>query len=155
MTNVVPIGSWGDAVYHFERKKVDPGLPLHFRYSDYSTLLLTINWRLSKKRILSAIEKIINEIAPPDLPRRNARGRKDRDMLVTLERMGIMRLLHHFTLSELQMRVPEAWRLYHKRKWYEERRQGLKGFRRRSHYADSEAVFPVSWQTKAKQLPAK
>ncbi len=145
------VGSWGDAIWHFEREKIDAGLPLTFHYSDYTTMLLTINWRVSKKRILSAIAQILDRSSPATAVSWNARGRKNSDMLVALERIAIMRLLHQFTLAEMPMKAPEAWRLYQRRKWYDERRRALKDFRRRSGYADAENVFPVSWQTKADQ----
>jgi hypothetical protein len=157
--NVVSVGSWWDAVGTFERRKIDPGLPLKFHYSDYTTILLTINWRLSKKRILCAIGKILSESSPANVVKWNARGRKNRDMLVMLERIGIMRLLHHYTLSEIRLKLPDAWRLYQGKKWYDERRQALKDFRRKSPYAEPEIFFPASWQTKAKRkasaLPTK
>lgn len=157
--NVVTVGSWWDAVGTFEQGKIDRDLPLKFHHSDYTTVLLTINWRLSKKRILGAIGNILNESAPANIVQWNARGQKDRDRLVILERIGIMRLLHHYTLSEIRLKLPAAWRLYQGKKWYDERRQALKDFRRKSPYAEPETFFPVSWQTKAKRkasaLPMK
>lgn len=149
--NVVHVASWWDAVGHFERGKIDPGLPLKFSYSEYTSILLTINWRFTKKRILSAIAKILDDSASADVVRWNARGRKNRDMLVVLERIAMMRLLHNSTLSEIRLKLPEAWRIYEKRKWYDERRQALKDFRRRSGYTEAENFFPLSWETKAQR----
>jgi hypothetical protein len=53
------------------------------------------------------------------------RGRKLRDKLAALERLGMMRLLHHYTLAELRAKLPEAWKLYGTRKWYDERRRAF------------------------------
>ncbi len=154
LENVVHVGSWWDAIGHFKRSRIDPGLPLKFHYSDYTTILLTINWRLSTKRILSAIGRILETCAPPKVSRWNARGRKNRDMLVALERIGMMRLLHHFTLAEIRLKLPDAWHLYENRKWYEERRHALAAIRARSRYTEPNTFFPLSWQTKAQQRKA-
>ncbi len=37
----------------------------------------------------------------------------------------MMRLLHHYTLAELRAKLPEAWKLYGTRKWYDERRRAF------------------------------
>lgn len=163
--NVVHIPSWWEAISHYKREKIDAGLPLifshSFSFSEMTTLLLRIEWRYTKKRILTAIKKIIDEYEPQGIPRWSRRGRKHRDWLVVLERLGMMRLLHHYTLAEVRLRVPDAWKLYETRKWYDERRRALKDFRAWSPYAEAEKFFPVSWETKAQrsrkasELPAK
>jgi hypothetical protein len=159
--NVVRIGTWWDAVGTFKKQKPDAYQPLKFDYSDYTTVLLTINWCSSKKRILAAIGKIVRQIEPPGIKHWDRRGKKDRDQLVMLERLAVMRLLHHYTLSELKLRLPDAWSLYSHRKWYDERRQALKDFRSVIGYSEPEKFFPKSWETKAQhsrnasKLPAK
>jgi len=149
--NIVHVGSWRDAIGYLERERLDRGLPLKFHYSNYTTVLLTINRRFSRKRILTAISRIVDDLPSDGIARWSARGRKKRDLLVALERIAMMRLLHYFTLSELPIKIPEAWRLYERRKWYDERRQALKDFRRRSPYAEPEKFFPLSWETKAQR----
>jgi hypothetical protein len=149
--NVVRIGSWWDAVGHFRNQRIDPGLPLRFEYSEYTTVLLTINRRFTKKRILAAIANILATPPNTEVVKWNARGRKNRDLFVALERIGIMRLLHHYTLSELRLKLPEAYKMYDRRNWYDERRRALKAIRRFSHYAEPEKLTPVSWLTKAQK----
>lgn len=149
--NIVHVGSWWDAIGYLERERLDRGLPLKFHYSNYTTVLLTINRRFSRKRILTAISTIVDDLPSDGIARWSARGRKKRDLLVALERIAMMRLLHYFTLSELPIKIPEAWRLYERRKWYDERRQALKDFRRRSPYSEPEKFFPLSWETKAQR----
>jgi hypothetical protein len=154
VANVVRIGSWWDAIGHFRRERIDPGLPLTFDYSEYTTVLLTINRRFTKKRILAAFAKLLDTASGTEVVKWNARGRKNRDLFVALERIGIMRLLNQYTLSELRLKVPEAYRMYDGRNWYDERQKALKAVRRFSHYAEPEKLFPVSWLTKAqKTLP--
>ena len=158
--NVVRIGTWWDAVRTFKKQNADPYQPLKFDYSEYTSVLLTINWQSSKKRILAAIGKIVKKIEPPGIKYWDRRGKKDRDLLVMLERLAIMRLLHHYTLSEIKRLVPGAWNLYQNRKWYDERRQALKDFRSVTHRREAD-IFPNSWETKAHRvrkaapLPAK
>ena len=96
--NIVRIGTWQDAVWYFKRHKPDERTPLKFDSFHHTSVLLTINWRYSKKRILAAIGKILNQCESADLSRIkrwDRRGKKDRDLLVILERFAIMRLLHH------------------------------------------------------------
>jgi hypothetical protein len=153
--NVVHIPSWFVAISHFDKEKIDKGQPLIFShssgFSETTTVLLRIEWRHTKKRILAAIKKILDECEPEGVKRWNSRGRKHRDKLIALERLGMMRLLHHYTLAEVRLKLPEAWKLYATRKWYDERRQGLKDFRGRSNYGEPEKFFPVSWETRAQR----
>jgi hypothetical protein len=162
--NIVKIGTWWDAVGYFKQHKLDGGTPLKFDYTDYTSVLLTINWSHSKKRILAAIGKILNQCESAELTRIkrwDRRGKKDRDLLVILERFAVMRLLHHYTLSEIKRLLPEAWDFYQNRKWYDDRRQALKDFRSIIGYQEPEKFFPINWETKAQrsqkvpQLPAK
>jgi hypothetical protein len=158
--NVVRIGTWWDAVGTFKKKNADPYQPLKFDYSEHTSVLLTINWRSSKKRILAAIGNIVKKIEPSNIKHLDRRGKKNRDLFVKLERLAMMRLLHHYTLSEIKRLLPDAWNIYSNRKWYDERRQALKDFRsviRRSVGNN----FPINWETKAQhsrnaaKLPAK
>jgi len=96
--NIVHVDNWWEAISYFKRHKFDAGLPLKFDYSDYSTVLLTINWRSSKKRILSALSALLDEWRPATVKQWDGRGRKDRDFRVMLERIAIMGLLHHYSL---------------------------------------------------------
>lgn len=163
--DVVRILSWWDAVSYFRTHKPDPRLPLKFdfrgRHWDDTTVLFHINWKRGKKRILAAIKEILIQLKPRDVQQENRRGKKDRDLLVILERFAVMRLLHHYTLSEVRRLLPDAWNIYQNRKWYDDRRQALKDFRSIIGYREPERFFPISWKTKAQrslnalQLPAK
>lgn len=149
--NVVRVGSWWDAVGHFRNQRVDPGLPLRFDYAEYTTVLMTINRRFTRKRILAAMANILDTPSNTEFVKWNARGRKNRDLFVALERIGIMRLLHHYTLWELRLKKAEAYKLYDQRNWYDERQKALKAIRRFSRYAEPEKLVPVSWLTKAQE----
>jgi len=163
-TRVVRIGAWWDAVAQFRKDQPDRGSPLKFDFCEYTSVLLTIDWRHSKKRILTAFSKLLDQLKPADfshIKRWDHRGKKNRDLLVILERFAIMRLLHRYTLAEIKLRLPDAWGLYSHRKWYDERRQALRDFRELMHHRDADKYFPKSWETKARRvkragsLPAK
>ncbi len=150
--DVVRIGSWADGVGYFNLHKPDAGLPMKFGYSRYTGVFLTINWAHSKKRILAAIGNILKECEPAGVERWDRRGKKNRDVLVMLERLAMMRVLHHFTLAEVKLRLPDAWSLYQHRRWYHERQQALKNFRAVVGSAKAN-IFPMSWETKAQRSP--
>jgi hypothetical protein len=158
---VVTIGTWWDAVAYFKQHKLDSDLPLKFDFTHYTSVLLTINWGYSRKRILTEIAKLLKHFEPVGTKLWDGRGKKDRDILVVLERLAIMRLLHHHTLAEIRRLVPDAWTLYGNRKWYNDRRQALKDFRSIISHREIEKFFPKSWETKARRsqkalrLPAK
>lgn len=153
-TNIAAVESWDRVIRYFQREKIDPSLPLiiqhDFTFRRSTTLLLTINWRFSRKRILRVVNRILDQYEPQGIQRHSSRGRKNRDRLVALERIGMMRLLHHYTLAELRAKLPEAWALYSTRKWYDERRRALNDCRDRTGFGENS--FPISWQTKAQRL---
>jgi len=98
---VVIIGSWWDAIATFQRDKPDKGLPLKFDFTEHTSVLFTINWRYSIKRILAEIAEYLKQMEPVGIKRWDQRGKKNRDILVMLERLAVMRLLHHYTFAEV------------------------------------------------------
>jgi len=153
-TNIAAVASWAEVIGYFEKERIDPGLPLIIQHDFTSrrltTFLLTIDWTHSRKRILRAVNSILSQYEPQGVQRHSSRGRKNRDRLVALERIGMMRLLHHYTAGELRAKLPEAWALYPTRKWYDDRRRALNDFRDRTGFGKDS--FPISWQTKAQRL---
>jgi len=148
--DVVRIGRWADGVGYFNLHKPNAGLPMKFGYSRYTGVFLTINWAHSKNRILAAIGNILKECEPAGVVSWDRRGKKNRDVLVMLERLAMMRVLHHFTLAEVKLRLAGAWSLYQHRRWYHERQQALKNFRAVVGSAKAN-LFPMSWETKAQR----
>ena len=160
-SHVVCVAAWNEAIRHFEQHQLDDGLPLKFDYGDHTCVLLNINWKHSKKRILAAMGRLLDEWQPTGVKRWDGRGRKDRDLRVMLERIAIMRLLHHHPLSEIKRLEPAAWACYANRKWYDERRRALKDYRSNVGFSKPEGRFPKSWSTKSQrarqggELPTK
>jgi hypothetical protein len=151
-SDVVEIGTWCDALVTFKREKLDLYHPLKFDYCKYTSVLLRVNWRHSKKQILDTLGRILKEIEPNGIERLNKRGKKDRDRRVKLERLAIMRLLHYYTPSEIRHNLPKAWQLYESRKWFDDRRRALKDFRAYTMRSDSQSLYPKNWTTKAYRL---
>jgi hypothetical protein len=60
---------------------------------------------------------------PKSCPEPSGRGRKLRDLRVALDRLGIMRLLHNFTLGEIPNYCPDAWKAFAGFDWYKERKR--------------------------------
>ena len=152
---VVHVGSWWDAVGHFRKHKPDGGLPLKFDYSNHSSILLTIDWSYSQKRILAETAKLLKHFKGPGIKCWDSRGKKASDKLVILERLAAMRLLHHYTLSEIKRLAPDAWSLYQNRKWYDDRRQALKDFRSIIRCSEPEKFFPKKLGKQRLNAPEK
>ena len=149
--DVVRIGAWWDALAHFKEQKPDAGLPLKFDCYEHTSVLLTLDWRHGRKRILAGIAQLLKQLEPAGIKRWDRRGRKNRDLLVRLERLAMMRVLHHYTLSEVKRLLPDAWHLYQNRKWYDERRRCVTDFRSVNGFVEPEKWFPRSWITKAQR----
>jgi hypothetical protein len=77
-----------------------------------------------------------------------------------LDRLAIMRLLHHATVKEMPKKFPAAWERYGGRKaitekqkdyggkdWYRERKSANSDFHRLFSF-HLEGELPLSWQTK-------
>lgn len=79
--------------------------------------------------IREAFAQWVKESRPKDCPEPVYRGHKRNDLRAALDRLGIMRLLHHHTLREMQSKQPEAWRKFELREWYKERKRAVLAFR--------------------------
>jgi hypothetical protein len=66
---------------------------------------------------------------------------------LALERLGMMRLLHHFSKGELEEKSPKAWQLYRKREWYKERKRADEMFHRLFPFLAS-SERPLNWPTR-------
>jgi len=111
--------------------------------------------RFTNKQILAVFAGWLKTNRPQ---RAGRRGKKFNDLRVALERLGIMRLLHHYTLAEMPTRCPEAWKLYGRRKWYDARKQARRTYKTIFPYDDT----PLCWSTQGERnrfarikLPAK
>ena len=113
------------------------------------TLMVDIAWEcFTDDQIVNYFRKWVKLARPRELPKPDGKGRnKARDWRVALERLGMMRLLHHFRRRDLASACPLGWRLYGKREWYKERKRALGTFRRFFPFV-SQKERPISWLTK-------
>jgi hypothetical protein len=111
--------------------------------------LVQISWGIfTNEEIVQEFRKWVKANRPKDLPGPDGKGHnKARDWRVALERLGMMRLLHRFRLSEIEAKLPEAWRLYGKREWYKERKRSARTFHSFFPFLQEEEQ-PLSWPTR-------
>lgn len=103
--------------------------------------------RYDDRTIVQAFRSWLKENRPGDCPEPSQRGRKRRDMRVALDRLGMMRLLHRFTLRQMRDCCPEAWKALEGYDWYKERKRVRVTFRRLFPFLPA-TENPLSWPTK-------
>jgi hypothetical protein len=103
--------------------------------------------RYSNREISAGLIGWLKANRPKDCPEPSGRGRKRRDLRVALDRLGMMRLLHNFTLREMPKSCPEAWRAFAGFDWYKERKRAGITFRKLFRFLPK-AERPLSWPTK-------
>ena len=111
--------------------------------------VVAINWaRFNNEEIITHFRKWVKANRPKNLHPPDGKGRnKARDWHVALERLGMLRLLHQFRLSEMPKACPKARDLYKKREWYKERKHAGEMFRKLFPF-HSKSECPLSWPTK-------
>jgi hypothetical protein len=107
-----------------------------------------INWGIfTNEEIIQSFRKWVKANRPHDVRGPDNKGRnKKRDWLVALERLSMMRLLHHFRFRDLPKTAPSAWNRYQKREWYKERKRAGEMFRKLFPFL-SKSERPLSWPT--------
>lgn len=96
-----------------------------------------INWRdFNNRDIGNCLRKWVKKNRPPAFPQPRGRGRgeTDADRRASLERLGIMRLMHHHTFDELTQIVPVEWlnrdKYNNKAECVKERKKAISDFHR-------------------------
>ncbi len=83
-------------------------------------LLVEIEWGdFTNEQLVQQFAEWLKENNPPGISRPDKRGQKKISDRVKLERLGILRLLNRFKLSELRTTCAAAWKLYNtgNRRW--------------------------------------
>ncbi len=111
--------------------------------------VVEINWGLfTNEEIIQSFRKWVKANRPNEAPINDGKGRnKARDWRVALERLGMMRVLHHSTKGDIPEKSSEAWKLYGKREWYKERKRAGQMFHRLFPFL-LKSDQPLSWPTK-------
>jgi hypothetical protein len=111
-----------------------------------------INWAaFTNEQLRDGFYSWIRDNRPRDFRAPDGRGKKTLSYRVKLERLAILRLLHRFTLDELQSACPEAWHHYSKapnRRWRKEASLVPLHFREFLPFLP-ENELPRSWPPKA------
>jgi hypothetical protein len=120
-----------------------------FMYPDGTEVLVVeIAWgEFTNEQLTKEFARWLTENQPEGINRPDQRGRKLKDVRVALDRLGIMRLLHRFTLAEMPRRCPEAWRAFDGFDWYKERKRAGAMFGKLFPFL-SRDDHPRSWPTK-------
>jgi hypothetical protein len=107
-----------------------------------------INWEQPDTAILKNFA-IFLRYYRPSTTSHHKRGIKANSLRVHLERLGIMRLLHHYTPKEIKQNIPQAVTLYRNREWFKDRKQARQAFRALFPPEHNSELSLRSWPTKA------
>lgn len=117
--------------------------------------LVRIHWgSFTSDEIVNHFRKWVKANRPSVHSSPDGRGRKLRDWRVALERLGMMRLLHHYSLGQMPVKSPKAWKLYAKREWYKERKRARAMFHQLFPFLPA-TDQPISWRTKGGRSNAR
>jgi hypothetical protein len=111
--------------------------------------IVQIAWEhYTNEQIIKGFRHWIKTSRPKDLPQPSKQGHKHISQRVALERLGILRLLHHYGLAELPKQNSGAWKLYNavNRRWRKDAQKADLEFGRLFPFLKSE--HPLSWPTK-------
>lgn len=105
-----------------------------------------IDWSRSDTEIISDVGEWLKRHRPTNI-RESRRGIKRNSLRVNLERLGIMRLLHHHRPSEIRENAA-AWKLFSSREYFKERKRARDTFFELFPPKHND-LEPASWPTKA------
>ncbi len=119
--------------------------------SGIETTIVEIDWAsFTNEQIIQCFRRWVKAERPPHIPKPNDQGNKRISDRVRLERLGILRLLHRFTLAELRKKSPAAWKRYNSpnRRWHKDAEKARGHFRELFPFLPKEET-PVCWPPKA------
>ena len=134
--------------YYHSGEKLRRICPNLLRKNGSELLVVKIDWgEATNEELVAAFAEWVKENNPPGLQRPDGRGRRKANVRAALEWLGMMRLLHAFTKSEMTHRVPDAVRRFGSRDWYRDRKRAGGVFRELFPFLPA-GEGPLSWQTK-------
>jgi len=111
-------------------------------------LAVEIQWgAATNDELVAAFNEWLRENNPPGVKRPDRRGRKLVDLRAALDWLGMMRLLHSFTLAEMARKIPSATQRFASRDWYRDRKKAKATFRELFHFLPADER-PLTWTTK-------
>ncbi len=107
-----------------------------------------IDWEQSDNEIVQDFREWIKKYRPAGTLS-DKRGIKKNSLRVYLERLAIMRLLHHYSPKEIREQLPDAWRWMSQREYFKERKRAVQAFKQLFPPERNGNVMPASWPTKS------
>lgn len=118
---------------------------------------LMIDWDKSDKEVARDFLEWIKQFRPPGTSA-DKRGIKLNSLRVNLDRLGVMRLLHHHSPTEIRDTMPDAWKFLSQREYFKERKRAAAVFGDLFPAEKKEGVSAASFLTKtsrAKKVGSK
>lgn len=115
----------------------------------YESLIVRIAWeRHTNEQIMEAFRLWLKKTRPKRFPVPSGKGHKQISHRVSLERLGILRLLHQHRLPDLSKQNAAAWKRYHcpNRRWRKDAQKAVSEFHRL--FPIFKAEHPLSWPPK-------
>ena len=112
--------------------------------------IVSIDWRhFTNDEIANEFRKWIRDARPKQVHVPSGQGRKLISHRVNLERLGILRLLHRYSLIHLRKRLPAAWNLYKatNRRWLRDAEKACACFHELFPFLPKKEL-PLSWPPK-------
>ncbi|MDB6173786.1 MAG: hypothetical protein JWL59_3097 [Chthoniobacteraceae bacterium] len=140
--------------------KILPVTP-HFDQLMGSELFMArICWRTTDNQLTQEFRAFLKDNRPAEFPEPESRGKRTKSApIIRLQALGMMRLLHHFTVKELPERCPHAWKVYGgngedscRATLYEGRKNARKAFLKLFPRLSSSEKNPRSWPTRTQTI---
>ncbi len=115
----------------------------------YESFIARIAWENhTNEQIIDAFRDWLKQNRPEQFPAPSGKGHKHISQRVALERLAILRLLHHFRPAELREQLPAAWKKYNSanRRWRQDAQTAVAEFHRL--FPILAAEHPFSWPLK-------
>jgi hypothetical protein len=135
-----------------------PPFPILRGEGGVDSFLTQVNWQdFTDKEIVAAFNRWVTENRPIAedtrklVGRRDDKGRKLNDWRAILDRLSIMRLLHHSTVREMPTKVPKAWKQHSSADWYRARKHAKDDFHRLFPFPFCNEL-PMSWKTQGRAI---
>lgn len=116
--------------------------------------LFEIHWNhFTNEELRDGFYRWVKHYRPNHMPGPDGRGRKTISWRVALEHLGILRLLHYFTLEEMTVLCPKGWKRYAtpNRRWLNDAKKARKRFRNLLPFLKPEDE-PMSWPPKGAEV---
>jgi hypothetical protein len=133
-----------------------PNVPGDYRCAEFvpelgvERLRVEIDWTWNNKQIVSAFKRWLEENRPTACPEPSERGHDPVDWRASMERLGLLRLRHHYTFSEANpflARLRQTAKTTNSGECNREAKKAVDDFRRIFRFLPRDEM-PLSWPMK-------